>query len=127
MPDPPREDRDTLTALVLVVVLLVIIATGLIVLQYEGAGQYRPGGREAHNLALSSGDLEWLEQRGLLPDRSGALLRPSPPNRQPTRPRAGEAPRIVAAWPRRPVTAQPAGPEQGSATLVTTALTAWDN
>jgi hypothetical protein len=81
MPDKPREDRDTVTVLVLVVVLLTIIATGLIVLQYEGARQYRAGGREALNLAFSSGDLKWLEQRGPVLDRSGALLRPSPPNR----------------------------------------------
>jgi hypothetical protein len=81
MPDQPREDDNTLTALVLVVVLLVIVATGLIVLQYERAGQYLPGGREALTLAFSPGELKQLEQKQLAPDRSGALLRPSPPNR----------------------------------------------
>jgi hypothetical protein len=80
MPDRPREDRDTATPLVLVAVLLVIIATGLIVLQYERAGQYPPGGREGL-LAFSSGGLKQLEQRWLAPDRSGGLLRPSYPNR----------------------------------------------
>ena len=81
MPDQPREDRDTATPLVLVAVLLVIIATGLIVVQYGRAGQYAPGGREALNLAFSSGGLKQLEQRWLAPDRSGGLLRPSHPDR----------------------------------------------
>jgi hypothetical protein len=79
MPDQPREDRDTATPLVLVAVLLVIIATGLIVLQHSG--QYPPGGREAVNLAFSSDGLKQLERRWLAPDRSGELLRPSHPNR----------------------------------------------
>ena len=74
MPDQPRE------ALVLVAVLLAITASGLIVLNYELAGQYPPGGRESVNLAFSSGDLTQLEQRRHVTDRSGALLRPSLPS-----------------------------------------------
>ena len=80
MPDQSREDRGPATALVLVAVLLAIIATGLIVLQYERAGQYPAGGREALDLAVSSGELKRLEQIRLAPDAWGALLR-SPPNR----------------------------------------------
>jgi hypothetical protein len=75
MPERPREDRDTATPLVLIAVLLVIIVTGLIVLQYSG--QYPAGGREAVNLAFSSGGLKQLEQRWLAPDRSGGLLHPN--------------------------------------------------
>lgn len=81
MPDQSREERDTVTALMLVALLLAIIGTGLIVLQYERAGQYPPDGREALDLAFSPGELELLEQRRLVPDRSGALLRPSLPDR----------------------------------------------
>jgi hypothetical protein len=66
---------------VLIAVLLVIIASGLIVLQYERAGQYGPGSPEALNLAFSSGGLKQLEQRWLVPDRSGGLVRPSYPNK----------------------------------------------
>jgi hypothetical protein len=79
MSDQPHEDRGTAPAPV-VAVMLAIIATGLIVLLYERAGQHPPG-REALKLSFSSGELERLEQRRLVPDRSGALLCPSLPNR----------------------------------------------
>ena len=80
MSDQPHEDRGTAPAPV-VAVMLAIIATGLIVLLYERAGQHLPGGREALNRSFSSGELERLEHRRLVPDRSGALLCPSLPNR----------------------------------------------
>jgi hypothetical protein len=81
MPDQPRGDRDPAAALVLVAVLLAIVATGLMVLQYERPWQYPPGGREASTLAFSSGELKQPKHSRLAPNRSGALLRASPPNR----------------------------------------------
>jgi hypothetical protein len=67
MSDQPHEDRGTAPASVVAVML--------------GLSQPAPGGREALNLSFSSGELERLEQRRLVPDRSGALLCPSLPNR----------------------------------------------
>jgi hypothetical protein len=78
MPDQPREERDTATPLVLIAVLLVIVASGLIVLQYERAGQYPTGD---FDLAFSPGGLKQLEQRWLAPDRSGEWPRQSYPER----------------------------------------------